>query len=98
MAKSLATIELNRLAELGARARLSELERERASLLQLFPSLRRSVIQGLHVEAVEVSGTPGRRRRRRSHMSAEARRAVSARMKAYWANRRAAKAKAKRTR
>ena len=72
--------ELTRLARFGAAARLAELDRERAALLRVFPGLR----------AAGGSDTTGGPKRR--GMSASARRAVSVRMKKYWAARRKAKA------
>jgi hypothetical protein len=76
--------ELRRLARLGAAARLAELERERAALLRDFPGLRGS---GGTADATRESGPRNRR-----VMSAANRRAVSIRMKKYWAARRKAKA------
>ncbi len=73
-------LDLQRLARLGAAARLTELERERTELLRMFPGLR----AGRTAEAA-----PAERR----GMSAANRRAVSIRMKRYWAKRRAEKAK-----
>jgi hypothetical protein len=69
--------ELQRLARLGAKARLEELRSEEAAIRRAFPDLFRG-------------GRPaggGSSRRRRS-MSAAARKAVSERMKKYWASRR----------
>jgi hypothetical protein len=86
--------ELRRLAQLGAAARLADLERERATLLRLFPGLR-AVSQGR--EGALPPGNPlipgAVARRRRRGMSPAARKAVSIRMKRYWAQRRKAKAK-----
>jgi len=75
--------ELQRLARLGARARLEELQREETAIRQAFPDLFRG-----------GGGRPAaaRGRRRRSNMSAAARKAVSVRMKKYWADRRKEKA------
>jgi len=79
---------LQRLARLGARSRLEELRQEEASIRSAFPDLfgrgrgRRGV----------AHDTGGPRRRRRG-MSAAARKAVSLRMKKYWAERRKAKGK-----
>ena len=81
--------ELRRLARLGAKARLEELQREEAAIRQAFPDL--------------FGGRGGRRRaaskrggrRRRNRMSAAARRAVSIRMKKYWADRRKATSSSK---
>jgi hypothetical protein len=79
--------ELLRLARIGAAARLAELDRERADLLRDFPGLRAAS----RAATGRDGGVPVRRRRRRG-MSAAARRAVSIRMKKYWAARRKAKA------
>jgi hypothetical protein len=75
--------ELQRLARLGARARLEELQREETAIRQAFPDLFRG-----------RGGRPAaaRGRRRRTNMSAAARKAVSVRMKKYWADRRKEKA------
>jgi hypothetical protein len=89
--------ELQRLARLGAKARLEELRQEEAAIRQAFPDLfgggrrRRSVNA-----AAEADGNGRRRRRRRRGMSAAARKAVSERMKKYWAERRKAKGARKR--
>ena len=69
--------QLKRLAALGAQARLEELRLEEAAIRQAFPELGRKSV-----------GAPAKR----SHMSPAARRAVSERMKKYWAERRKAKA------
>ena len=73
--------QIQRLARLGAEARLGELREEEAAIRQAFPDL---AAKG------KPSAPRGRRRRR---MSAAARKAVSERMKKYWAERRKAKAK-----
>jgi hypothetical protein len=81
--------QLERLARLGAQSRLEELRGEEAAIRRTFPDLfsgrgRRS--------GGETTGR-GRPRRRRRGMSAAARKAVSARMKKYWAARRKSSAK-----
>ena len=81
--------DLKRLARLGAKARLEELRREEASIRQAFPDLFRGG-RGGRSGAQRASASAGPRRRRRG-MSAAARRAVSERMKKYWAERRKAK-------
>ena len=68
-------------ARLGARARLQEIDQERAAILKAFPELKR----GGHA----VAG-PGPRRK----ISAAARRAMSAGMRKYWARRKAQATKA----
>jgi hypothetical protein len=82
--------QLQRLARLGAQSRLEELRREEAAIRRAFPDLftgagRRSTIG-------ETGASTGRRRRR-GRMSAAARKAVSVRMKKYWAARRKSSAK-----
>jgi len=84
MAANMDRTELIRLARLGAEARLVALERERAEILRNFPELK---------NGRAVRGVAAAPRRRRSHMSAAARKAVSIRMKKYWASRRKAQRK-----
>jgi hypothetical protein len=83
---------LRELARLGAKARLEELRQEEAAIRKAFPDLfggrgRRATT----ATTTAASAAP----KKRSHMSAAARKAVSARMKRYWAARRSAKAKGK---
>jgi hypothetical protein len=76
--------ELQRLARLGAKSRLEELRREEAAIRKAFPDLF-----GVRGRQAGGGGTAGAgRRRKRSNMSAAARKAVSERMKKYWAARR----------
>jgi hypothetical protein len=82
MAISMDRAELVRLARLGAEARLVALERERSEILRTFPELR----NGTATRAAAP-------RRRAGRMSPAARKAVSIRMKKYWAARRKADAK-----
>jgi hypothetical protein len=85
---NLNTEQLRRLARLGAIARLEQLKQEEAAIRAEFPELfgrgRRS--------AVADAPKPGRRRGRRK-MSSAARKAVSERMRKYWAERRKTKGK-----
>lgn len=85
---TLNTEQLRRLARLGAIARLEQLKQEEAAIRAEFPELfgrgRRS--------AVADSAKAGGRRRRRK-MSAAGRKAVSERMRKYWAERRKSKGK-----
>ena len=53
---------------------------------------KRALERFLAVTSGRIAVTPHRRARRRSHMSAAARRAVSIRMRRYWAERRRSKA------
>ena len=83
--------QLRTLARLGAKARLGELRQEEAAIRAAFPELFARGRSG----AVAANGgaAAGGRRRRRRAMSAAARKAVSERMRKYWAERRKAKAK-----
>jgi hypothetical protein len=71
------------------REALSQLQSERDRIDRQMRSIR-SVLGGARDSRGSAGATGGGRRRRR-RMSAAARRAVSQRMKAYWASRRAAK-------
>src|SRR5439155_26376293 len=85
------------LAKRGAEARLQDLIHEAKMLVELFPHLRDSFDKDeLPISFIVARGsgrltkkTSVRRRRRR--MSAAARKAVSLRMKKYWAARRKAR-------
>ena len=79
--------QLRRLARLGAMARLEQLRQEEAAIRGEFPEL---FGRGRRPEAGDGGVTRGKRRGRRA-MSAAARRAVSVRMRKYWAERRKAK-------
>ena len=76
--------EVKQLARLGAKARLEELRQEEAAIRKAFPDV---VSGGGRAAATKVAARP-----RRRGMSAAARKAVSARMKKYWAARRKANA------
>lgn len=80
--------QLQRLARRGARAVLDELEREAAAIRRAFPDL---FGRGRGRKASGGAASGGRRRRR--GMSPAARKAVSERMKKYWADRRKGKGK-----
>jgi hypothetical protein len=79
--------EMRRLARLGAQARLVELKREEAIIRRAFPELFRAGTRPLTGAKANADRGP----RRRSRMSPAARKAVSERMKKYWAERRKAK-------
>ncbi len=83
--------QLRRLARLGAVARLEQIRDEEAAIRAEFPEL---FGRGRRDEApVSGKGAAGATaRRRRPKMSAQARKAVSERMRKYWAERRKAKA------
>jgi hypothetical protein len=84
---NLNTDQLRRLARLGAIARLEQLKQEEADIRAEFPEL---FGRGRRAAGADFA-KPGRRRRRT--MSSAARKAVSVRMKRYWAERRKAKGK-----
>jgi hypothetical protein len=86
MAKTINRNELLRLARLGDEARLEALEREREAILRSFPGLKRGSTTRSARNDQPVRG-------RRRSMSAAERKAVSARMKKYWATRRKANSK-----
>ena len=81
--------QLRRLARLGAMARLEQLRQEEAAIRAEFPDLF-----GRHGKKSQDAGHAGggAGRRRRAAMSAAGRKAVSERMRKYWAERRKAKA------
>jgi hypothetical protein len=89
---------VHRLAKLGAQARLEQIEGERRAILNMFPDLapaRRGRRPGRPAAAPESRAAAAKPARKRSRMSAAARKAVSERMKKYWADRRKAKGREK---
>ena len=80
--------QLRRLARLGATARLAQLRQEEAAIRAEFPEL---FGRGRKAAAGDGEATAGGPRRRRRAMSAAARKAVSERMRKYWAERRKGK-------
>ena len=86
---NLSAEQLRRLARLGAMARLDQIRQEEAAIRAEFPEL---FGRGRRLQTGDGQLTAtGRRRRRRRPMSAAARKAVSVRMRKYWAERRKAK-------
>lgn len=81
--------QLRRLARLGAVARLEQLRQEEAAIRSEFPELFGRGRQTQRNDAAASAAAP--RRRRRRAMSAAARKAVSVRMRKYWAERKKAK-------
>ena len=84
-------LDLKDLARRGALARLAEMHAEQAAILKAFPDLRsarRARVANTDDGTTVLPGGRGRRRRR--GMSTAQRKAVSRRMKAYWAKRRKA--------
>ena len=101
--------QIRRLARLGAVARLEQLREEEAGIRAEFPELfgqgrdgGSSGGRGRRARGAAASGgdagaagaaTAAGSRRRRTRMSAAARKAVSVRMRKYWAERRKAAGK-----
>ena len=92
MASELSSDQLRRLARLGAATRLEELRKEEAAIRRSFPEIGQVMRRGPGRPAKAASAAPARRRPK---MSAAGRKAVSVRMKKYWADRRKAKASAR---
>jgi hypothetical protein len=85
---NLSTEQLRRLARLGAIARLEQLKQEEAAIRAEFPELFGRGRRSVGAEAAKPAERPSRKK-----MSAAARKAVSARMRKYWAERRKSKGK-----
>ena len=79
------TSQLHEFARIGAEARLRAIADEQQAIFTVFPELRDGAAPA------RLASAPARRHRR---MSAAQRKAVGARMKRYWAKRRAEKATA----
>jgi hypothetical protein len=95
MAKSRSTaqgVDLRDLARAGAEARLAALRAEETALLAAFPDLRSRSLRGPAPTKTTSPSTRQASRGRRRRMSAAQRKAVGARMRAYWAARRVEKA------
>jgi hypothetical protein len=94
VATELSREEIRRLAELGAERRLQELRKEEAAIRAAFPDLGAAPAargrRGRPRKADTETARKAAATRRRPKMSAAARRAVSERMKKYWAARRKA--------
>ena len=82
MAKKIGDSTLREFALVGARAKFAALQAELASLVATFPELART--RG----AKAVAAAPGGKRGRKKPMTAAERKAVSERMRKYWAERR----------
>ena len=88
----MARFDLKEYAKRGAEARVAELNAELAGIYQAFPDMRRRrAAANRSTTGSQMPSSPPARRR--SNMSPAQRRAVSARMKKYWAERRKAQAK-----
>ena len=106
MATELSREELRHLARLGAQQRIEELRREEAAIRAAFPDLdgaasvpggasaprgKRGRRSGRKAVDGASQAAPSAKRAARYKMSAAQKRAVSERMKKYWAARRKAK-------
>jgi hypothetical protein len=89
---SLSQDQLRRLARLGATARLEQLRQEEAAIRAEFPDLFGRRRKGPSGAAGTGQAGGGAAQRVRAAMSAAGRKAVSERMRKYWAERRKAKA------
>ena len=72
---------------------IAELEAERQDIDKKIATLRSALTPGASRRTRANDAVDGNRKRRRRAMSATARKAVSARMKKYWAERRRAEGK-----
>ncbi|MCX6539084.1 MAG: hypothetical protein NT151_09150 [Acidobacteria bacterium] len=95
MAKGLNPADINKYARIGAAVKLAELEQEIAALRRAFPGLTSSAGAAKAPAAPATKGAsaakPARRRGRKRPMSPAERKAVSERMKKYWADRKKTK-------
>ena len=83
----MAKFDLKEYARLGAEARAVELSAELAEIYRAFPGLRvRGGRRGASAAAATTGAAPARRHRK--PMTAAQKKAVSVRMKKYWAARR----------
>ena len=89
MANELSKDDMRRFARLGAMKRLEDMRREEASIRTAFPELFAGARSAPTLKAAKAE--KGAKARKRSSMSAAMRKAVSERMKKYWAGRRKAK-------
>jgi hypothetical protein len=87
--KTLDKHDLYRLARIGAVARLQELEAEATAIRHAFPGLKKA--QAIGPTSPEPVAKPKAKKRKK--MSAEARKAIGDRMKAYWSAKRQADTK-----
>ena len=84
--------QLRRLARLGAMARLEQMRAEESAIRAEFPELfGRGGRRADGTDNATAAPAAKRRRRRRPAMSAAGRKAVSERMRKYWAERRKSK-------
>ena len=89
MVSPLSKAELTRLARLGAQARLEEIEAERRAILRAFPGVSLAGARGGQAgpAASKADAAPKKKARKRRKMTAAEKKAVSERMKKFWAAR-----------
>jgi hypothetical protein len=93
MANTLSRVEVKQLALIGAQSRLDALNAEIASIVRAFPELSRGRAKAATTAVGNSAPRKGRGGRKRNwNMSSDQKRAVSERMKKYWAGRRKEKA------
>lgn len=93
MANTLSRVEVKRLALIGAQSRLETLNAEIASIVRAFPELSRGRATAATTAVGNGAPRKGKGGRKRNwNMSESQKRAVSERMKKYWAGRRKEKA------
>ena len=93
MANTLSRVEVKRLALIGAQSRLDALNAEITSIVRAFPELSRGRATAATTAVGNDTPRRGRGGRKRNwNMSDSQKRAVSERMKKYWASRRKEKA------
>lgn len=85
--------QLRQFARVGAQQRLDEILVEVAAIYDVFPDLPKTMFAPNGKVAAAPRAAKGAARRKRSTMTAAQRKAVSARMKRYWAGQRREKAK-----
>lgn len=97
MAHELSKDDLRRFARLGAMRRLEDIRKEEAAIRAAFPELFSGArpaargTQAASAPAAPAKAAAPKKARKRSTMSPAMRKAVSERMKKYWAGRRKAK-------
>jgi hypothetical protein len=93
MANTLSRVEVKQLALIGAQSRLDALNAEIASIVRAFPELSRGRASAAATSVGNDTPRKGRGGRKRNwNMSDAQKRAVSERMRKYWAGRRKEKA------
>lgn len=85
LTKVAGSVDIRRLAFIGAQARLAELNAERQAILKAFPELSRSTRNGPSWPTAPAKESARPRKRRRRKMSAEGRRRIAEAAKRRWA-------------